>query len=782
MRRVGVGLARVFVALRLLVVLAWLAGTGWMVYALPTIQTGASGSLSELLPPNSPAIRAEQISSRQFAVPLITRTEVVVRNPRGLSAARQAYLVRLAERLSQHRLPGFSEIAGALPLPDVIGVPPFAKHPGTTMLLYLFFRPQASSHQRDDAAHRLIREEIGHRAGEYEGVTGETPAELAQETLINGGLKWVTLATLLVVLLTVGLQFRAVGAAAVTLVAVIMAYLVADRVVAEIALRAGVTVPSQAKPVLIVLVFGVATDYSIFFLSRFRALLREGAARKQAAVHVVRQITPIVFTAGITVAAGTAALLVAHLAFLRGFAPALAVAVLTAMVVAITFVPAVLGLAGRWMFWPALGRAAPAPQPPAAAAPPAAGAPPAAPAPQPAAPQPAAPQPAAAGAPQPPAPQPPSRSGRFAAARWASRHPAIAAIAACLLVAGAASGLGRTAVANELVTSLPRKNEVHQAYDVARRGFAPGVLAPVVVVALGAGIDHQGAALGRLQHELAHQHGVTQVLGPLQPPPGSSGLHLWRTPGAARYLLFLGTDPLGSRAIDDVRSLQHRLPALMQGAGLRGTHGLVAGDTALSSDIVDATLSDLERVVPTILVAIFVVIALFLRALVAPAYLVLTSVLAAAAALGLTTYVMQDALNYQQTTYYVIFTVVVLLISLGSDYNVFLIGRIWQEGRKRALRPAVASAGTRASRPIAVAACVLALSFALLAIVPVRAFREIAFAMAAGLLIDAFVIRAVLVPALLVLVGPISAWPGNVLRRRRPGVKPLAPQPDQPAG
>ena len=170
---------------------------------------------------------------------------------------------------------------------------------------------------------------------------------------------------------------------------------------------------------------------------------------------------------------------------------------------------------------------------------------------------------------------------------------------------------------------------------------------------------------------------------------------------------------------------------------------------------------------PAALAAIFVVIALFLRALVAPAYLVLTSALAALASLGLTVYVIQLLLGSGQLTYYVVFTVAVLLVSLGSDYNVFLVGRIWQEGRRRALRDAVEVAGSRAARPITVAGLVLALSFALLAIIPVRSFREIAFAMAVGLVIDAFVVRTLLVPALLTLVGPRSAWPGHALERSK---------------
>src|SRR5690606_31131818 len=102
--------------------------------------------------------------------------------------------------------------------------------------------------------------------------------------------------------------------------------------------------------------------------------------------------------------------------------------------------------------------------------------------------------------------------------------------------------------------------------------------------------------------------------------------------------------------------------------------------------------------------------------------------------------------DHQGLAYFVPFGAAVLLLSLGSDYNVFLTGRIWQEARGRPLREAVRVAGARAATPIAIAGLVLAASFALLALVPLRAFHQLAFAMTFGLLLDAFLVRTLLVP------------------------------------
>jgi RND superfamily putative drug exporter len=182
---------------------------------------------------------------------------------------------------------------------------------------------------------------------------------------------------------------------------------------------------------------------------------------------------------------------------------------------------------------------------------------------------------------------------------------------------------------------------------------------------------------------------------------------------------------------------------------------------------VDTILHDLLRIGIAAFLVNFLLLALFLRSLVAPLYLVLCSALALAASIGLTTLVFQGLLGHDELTYHVPFAVAVLLLSLGSDYNVFVVGSIWQEAERRPLREAIAIAAPRASRAIGVAGLALALSFASLAIIELRQFREFAFAMSVGVLLDAFLVRALLIPALVSLVGERSWWP----RRRRQPVR-----------
>jgi putative drug exporter of the RND superfamily len=162
-----------------------------------------------------------------------------------------------------------------------------------------------------------------------------------------------------------------------------------------------------------------------------------------------------------------------------------------------------------------------------------------------------------------------------------------------------------------------------------------------------------------------------------------------------------------------------------------------------------------------IVVVTLILLVLFLRSLVAPFYLLAASVLAVFAALGLALLICRAVLGSASMVYFVPFAAGVLLVSLGSDYNVFVVGRIWEEARRRPVPDAVALAAPGASRAITTAGVALAASFAMLAVIPLEQFRQLAITMALGVILDAIAVRSLLVPALVVLFGRLGMWPGN---------------------
>ena len=349
----GWGLAAsLIVRFRFAVIAFWIAAAVAVTLTLPTIREAQVGALGDLVPHDAAALDAELRSSELFRFPLLSRTLVVQRDADGLSATELARSARRAFELNRGDYPELRRVGGALPVSNVLGKPPFSRERSTTAITYLFFAPDVSPDDREILANRLIERRIEPHYDGFVGVTGASSARSAQAEEIERALPLVELGTVLLVALVVGLYFRAVGAPLATLLAVAIAYLVSIRLIAYIGQRIGVSVPSEVEPVIVVLLFGIVTDYSIFFLSRMRRRLAAGEEPQLAAMQGTAELLPIIVTAGITVVSASAALVVAKLGFFQAFGPGTAMAVLIGLLVAVTLIPAVLAVAGRALFWP----------------------------------------------------------------------------------------------------------------------------------------------------------------------------------------------------------------------------------------------------------------------------------------------------------------------------------------------------------------------------------------------------------------------------------------------
>jgi RND superfamily putative drug exporter len=334
----------------------------------------------------------------------------------------------------------------------------------------------------------------------------------------------------------------------------------------------------------------------------------------------------------------------------------------------------------------------------------------------------------------------------------AVRAPVLTALLCVAALLVAASGLRHLELGNPVMRGLPETSEPRQGYDAAAAGIGPGVLGPTMLVVEGPGIAGREGQLASFQTQLEGERGVVSVLGPAdQPAPSRAGVMLAPGGGAARYALALEGDPDGARAIDTLSRVEGHLPALLEGSGLSGAKAGITGDTTIASELSEETTTAFERVTPAALVVLLVLLWILLGSWRAPLYLVGSSLLVVAAALGLTVYVFQDLLGYGELAFFVPVASAILLLALGADYNVFLISRIWSEADEHELRAAIRGAGIRAGRAITVAGIILALSFAAIGLIPIQGFREIAFALCIGLLLDTLLARTLLVPALVAI-------------------------------
>lgn len=196
---------------------------------------------------------------------------------------------------------------------------------------------------------------------------------------------------------------------------------------------------------------------------------------------------------------------------------------------------------------------------------------------------------------------------------------------------------------------------------------------------------------------------------------------------------------------------------MLRAVGLDDAEILIGGDTAIAAELTERTESALVRVLPAVIVVLFLLLWWLLRSKAAAALLVAANLLTVAAALGATVLLFQVILDYGELAFFVPISATILLLALGSDYNVFFVSRIWEEARHVDLQTAIRVAGSRAGRAVTLAGMILVLSFAAVALVPILAFRQLAFAMCVGLLLDTLVSRTLLIPAIVSLLGPRSA-------------------------
>ena len=724
------------VSLRYVIVAIWLAVAALAALYLPSLS--ASGGVGDLVPSGSAALRAEADATRLFRVPMSASAVVVQHSPGRLPRAVQEKAARSALAVDRGTARPIAGLAGALPVGNTSGLFPGSRQASTTVITFLYFRPATSMAATVSGGEAYAHRYAGAPRDHLAGVTGAIPARYEQGQIIQRYLPWVELATVLAIFVIVGWHFRSFGAPLATLACAGLSYVLAVHVVAWIAQRMGVTIPPDLEPVLVVLLLGVTTDYCVFYLSGMRDQLAAGQPRIAAARHTTAEYTPIIVAAGIVVAAGTAALVVAKISLLRAFGPGLALTVLTAMVVSVTLAPALIAVFGGLLFKPGPRRLRKAQLS-----------------------RDGAEERGAAGRRW----RPGGRSVAEHGARFAATRPVALLIVLGCLAALLIAGLGATRMrlGSPLIRELPASAEAARAEIAASHGFVPGILAPTDVLVFGTGLDTQASGLRRLQREIGHQPGVAGVVGPADLPAAARPLHLMVTASgtAARFAVIERTDPLGPAAVQRVRALERDLPALARSAGLTGVRFEVGGETALTAESIDATTADMARIAIAVLAVTLLLLAVFLRAVLAPVYLLAASVLALLAALGVTVWIFQGLLGYEGLVYFVPFAVGVLLVSLGSDYNIFVVGRIWEEARRRPLRDAVATAAPRASRAITTAGVALAASFAVLAVIPLDQFRELAAAMALGVMIDAFVVRSLMVPALVALFGRAGRWPGG---------------------
>ncbi|GIG91340.1 MMPL family transporter [Plantactinospora endophytica] len=596
---------------------------------------------------------------------------------------------------------------------DGIVPPELPSDDGRALLLSF---PLAGTDEAQSAAVGEIRDRLadGVPAGLRTALTGSAGAE---EDLFDafGGMDVTLLfATIGAVALLLLITYRSPVLWLIPLLTAGVASQVASAVVYLLAEYGGLTVDFQSQNILTVLVLGVGVDYALLIVARYREELRRHEDRHEAMALALRRSFPAMCASAATVGAGLLCLLAADLPSTRGLGPVGAVGIAATLVAMATLLPAVLVLFGRWVFWPFVPRHTVDRVGHDVAA---------------------------------------DHPGWARVARFVGRRPGTTWIGSTVALGVLVLGIGNLSIGLPGDEFFTREVGSVTGQRMVEAHWPAGTLAPAEIV----------AAAGSAEQVVQAARGVDGV-AEVGPPERSADGRWVRIPAV------LADDPSTGAAKESVDRLRTALRAVP------GADPLVGGETAYQLDTDRVTARDDRVVMPLILIVVFLVLVLLLRALVAPLLLMASVVLSYLAALGAAGLIL-DALGHPRLWVALPLQTFLFLVALGVDYTIFLMTRAREEVAVRGHRQGVLHALTVTGGVITSAGVVLATTFAALSVMPLVPSVQTGVIVAVGVLIDTFLVRSLLIPALALSVGSATWWPGRLARTAPPAPTPVEPVP-----
>lgn len=589
-------------------------------------------------------------------------------------------------------------------------IPDDPRKPTALLVVLNLDADRASEQIGDESAVFLAGEDLRHRAGQqlepsglatYVTGPGGFLADMVTAFAgIDGLLLLVALGVVLVILLVV---YRSPLLPFAVLLSSIFGLSLAALIVYPLAKAGQLELSGQSQGILFILVVGAATDYALLLVSRYREELHRHE-RPQDAMRVAWRaaVEPIVASA-VTVILGLTCLLLSELGNTRGLGPVGALGIAGAMVASLTFLPAVLVLAGRRIFWPAIPRHDDESQDNVEL----------------------------------------TGSGIWVrVARLVGRRPRVVWAVTALALLGCAAGAPALDVGSVRQADIFRNSvESVTGQEVLERHFPAGAGTPTTMVV-----------------PRADSQEVVRIVADVPGVESASIMPGGTSAGGRVAVQAVLEDPVDSAGAEQtVKSIRSAVDEVSPGI-------LVGGQTASALDLVEASERDLLVIVPSILLVVTIVLAVLLRSLVAPVLLVVANVLSFAATLGVAALVFGPILDTPGVDPQIPLYAYVFLVALGVDYSIFLMTRAREESGRHGTRRGTLLALAVTGSVITSAGIVLAATFSALIVIPILFLLQVAFLVAFGVLLDTLVVRSLLVPALTVDVGRRVWWPSRLGR------------------
>ncbi|MEV5029059.1 MMPL family transporter [Paenibacillus sp. LPE1-1-1.1] len=694
----------------LLAIALSLAAPGAKEYAISAGEGNAGGSNS--------AAQAQRLLDEQFSSSDGMPVLLVFHNEQAITAEHRKSISLLSEWLASDSKP--VQVDKAMPfhdMPEPVQVKQLSED-RTTLLLPVSLKVHTESDQvlTTLEAIRENWERFGTAEVRLE-LTG--PAAIAADTLtlFRNADMVLMFSTVILILILLIVIYRSPLLAIIPLAAAGLVYAVVDRLIG-LAGKAGLfVIDKQSLSIMMILLFAVITDYCLFVFSRYREELLQAESKHQAMGAAMKYVAePILFSGG-TILLAMLALFAATFQPYRGFAPVFSAAVAVILLAGLTLVPAVFALLGRKAFWPFVPKA-----------------------------------------------QTQSLETRTRTRLWTragsfvtSKPKRVAGILLVLLLLAACNSMGVSFSFN-LMESFPEKLASRQGFELLEQHYPPGELAPVtLLVNNGADIEADSSFannLHALTEKMKGQGSIASVnpdvlLG--EPLPAEAISKDMRT---ARLQLILRTNPYENKALDTVEQWKKDSSSLLRESGFDPSLQSLqfAGQTAAQVDVRAMNKQDMAVVFTLIILFITIMLAWQTGSVKLAFYMMITILLSYAATLGMSWGVFHGLLGYESISYRLPMYSFVFMVALGVDYNIMLVSRVQEEAARHPWRKAVQLAVASTGSVISSAGIILAATFAVLMTQPLQELFLFGFMMAAGILLDTFLVRGMLLPALMSLL------------------------------
>ncbi|WP_409344002.1 MMPL family transporter [Paenibacillus sp. MBLB4367] len=705
-----------------IVLIVWLIAIIALSGAAPGAKEFAVSAGEGSIHDDKPSALAAQIMNERFPSEEGLPALIVFSGKEAAGAEQRAKIAEFSKWLASADKP--EQVAGALPfhqLPEAAQNQLFSEDK-TTLIFPVSLKKDLASNQLYDTIGQLREglDRIGTASMQTE-ITG--PAGIAADTtnLFKNAdfvLMFATVGLILVILIVI---YRSPLLAVIPLLIAGVVYQVVDRLIGLAGKNGWFLIDKQSLSIMMILLFAVLTDYCLFVFSRYREELRKGGGKYEAMREAMAHVgEPILFSGG-TVLMAMLTLFAAVFKPYHHFAPVFSVAMVVILLGGLTLIPAVFALLGRKAFWPF--------------------------------------------APKPETAEKPAKTGVWhAIAAYVVKRPIVPAGVLLAMLIGLSVNFGTMSFSFNLMKSFPDDISSRKGFELLEQKFPKGQLAPVsVVLESDKEITMDEAfvrQLTQLAGELGKQPGIDSVTPGIKPDFAKPGAVLPRNflspdKHAVKLQMITADNPYDQAALDSMEQLRQKSEALLAASGFQTADVRIhfAGQTAEQLDVSD--MNERDTIVIFALIALFITLMLLLqtRSIKLSLLMIATILLSYTATMGLGWLIFHYGLGYDSISYRLPVYTFVFLVALGVDYNIILVSRIREEAKRVEWKEAVRRGVALTGGVISSAGLILAATFCVLITQPLQELFLFGLTMALGILMDTFLVRGMLLPAIMTMMG-----------------------------